>query len=301
MNRLQMEVQRLYLPDGQPGTAPEPGAPALIDAAGQVRAMVLGLQRPADWATLSPLWQGVQAGLGLPAPAIAVCGEAGLQLWFSLDQALPAAEAHAFLDALRRRYLPEVANARVACWPQPDADAPGGWRHALPVPAPLPGGERWSAFVAQDLAAVFAEEPWLDLPPSIDGQAQLLARLASIRAGEFIEAMVLLEQPAGGLGHASSAQGLTAPKVPAASAVPAAPAPADSAAPAVALGGAEARAAESVVDAATPSPRPDMAPTDIDDPRQFLLRVMNDETVAMALRIEAAKALLQAGDAPAQR
>lgn len=295
MNRLQMEVQRLYLPDGQPGTATEPGAPALIDAAGQVRAMVLGLQRPADWATLSPLWQGVQAGLGLPAPAIAVCGEAGLQLWFSLDQALPAAEAHAFLDALRRRYLPDVASARVACWPQPDADAPGGWRHALPVPAPLPGGERWSAFVAQDLAAVFAEEPWLDLPPSIDGQAQLLARLASIRAGEFIEAMVLLEQPAGGLGHASSAQGLAAPHAPTARA------PADSAVSAVPPGGTEPSAAESDVDAATPSPRPDLAPTDIDDPRQFLLRVMNDETVAMALRIEAAKALLQAGEAPAQR
>ena len=29
------------------------------------------------------------------------------------------------------------------------------------------------------------------------------------------------------------------------------------------------------------------------DPKRFLLRIMNDDTVALALRIEAAKALLQ--------
>ena len=34
------------------------------------------------------------------------------------------------------------------------------------------------------------------------------------------------------------------------------------------------------------------APEGSDDPRGFLLRVMNDETVPLALRIEAAKALL---------
>ena len=32
-------------------------------------------------------------------------------------------------------------------------------------------------FVAPDLAALFADEPWLDLPPSSDAQADLLARL----------------------------------------------------------------------------------------------------------------------------
>ena len=34
------------------------------------------------------------------------------------------------------------------------------------------------------------------------------------------------------------------------------------------------------------------------DPRQFLLRVMNDGTVALALRVEAAKALLQHSSDP---
>ena len=47
---------------------------------------------------------------------------------------------------------------------------------------------------------------------------------------------------------------------------------------------------------APPRPRPGAAslatPQTTDDPRRFLLRVMNDESVALALRIEAAKALL---------
>ncbi len=34
------------------------------------------------------------------------------------------------------------------------------------------------------------------------------------------------------------------------------------------------------------------SPDATDDPRRFLLRVMNDESVSLALRIEAAKALL---------
>ena len=37
------------------------------------------------------------------------------------------------------------------------------------------------------------------------------------------------------------------------------------------------------------------APAGEDDPRRFLLRVMNDESVALPLRIEAAKALLPRG------
>ena len=37
------------------------------------------------------------------------------------------------------------------------------------------------------------------------------------------------------------------------------------------------------------------------DPRRFLQQVLNDETVALALRIDAAKALLQAAHPSAQR
>ena len=54
--------------------------------------MVLELTGPADWDVLSAVWRGVQADLELPAPAIAVSGTDGLQLWFSLEAPVPAAQ-----------------------------------------------------------------------------------------------------------------------------------------------------------------------------------------------------------------
>lgn len=204
MNRLQAELKRLYAPD---------------DAPGQVRAMVLSLSRPADWEALSPLWRGVQADLALPAPAIAVSGIDGYQIWFSLLEPLPAAQAMAFLDALRLRYLRGIAAERVVLM----VDAPV-------VPALQSPTGNWSAFVAPDLAPVFADTPWLDIPPSPDGQADLLSRLASIKRADFQQALERL----------------------------------------------------SPVDAKV-HPR---------SPRSFLLEVMNDDTIELGLRIQAAQALL---------
>jgi len=91
--------------------------------------------------------------------------------------------------------------------------------------------------VAPDLAPVFAEEPWLDTPPGEEGQADLLARLQSIKSAA-------LPGPA-----AAAAAGAT-------------PAPATNS-----------------------------------DPKRFLLEVMNDASVPLALRIEAAKALLPGHEA----
>ena len=77
MNRLQRELHRLY---GQKVAAIEGplglGLDAVhpIDTPGPVRTMVLELARPANWAPLSAVWQGVQTDLDLPAPAIAVNG-----------------------------------------------------------------------------------------------------------------------------------------------------------------------------------------------------------------------------------
>lgn len=231
MTRLQTELQRLY---------PLPGAAS--DAAGPVRVLVLGLARPADWELLSQLWRGVQADLGLPAPAIAVSGSDGFQLWFSLAQAVPRPQALQFLAGLRQRYWPDVAPRRITQWPGVDAAeaAAPAWpgREVRP--------EQWSAFVSPDLAPVFAETPWLDIAPVEDGQAQLLRELASISPAAWTAALAKL-MPA----------------------VPAAPAPSSAPVASVASG--------------TPLPR---------DPRQFLLDVMNDPAVDMALRIEAAKALL---------
>lgn len=244
MTRLERELQRLYLPDA--------AAPGLVDAAGQVKAGVLGLARPADWATLGSVWQGVQAELELPAPSIVVAGEAGYQLWFSFDAPVPAARVMVFLEALRRHYLGEVDPRRVTLWPAPDGAVPGQARHAPAVPAVLADGEHWSAFVAPDLAPVFGDEPWLDLPPNLEGQASLLARLASMPSADLQQILDRL--------------------APAATEV--APPPAS------------ASADTPVLPATDPGPRSDL------DPAAFLREVMNDPAVPLALRIDAAKALL---------
>ena len=210
LNRLQTELQRL-------------------DLAGS--ALVLELTGPGAWPALARLWHGVQSDLGLPAPAIAVNGADGYQLWFALSQAAPAAQATAFLAALRGRYLADIAPERIRTHTPPSFGVPPLERS--------PGS--WSAFVAPDLAAVFADGPCLDLAPGADAQADLLSRLQTIAPAD-------LERVLSGLGP---------------SAAPAANA--------VAPGGAQA------------------------DPRRFLEGVMNDPAVALYLRIEAAKGLLQRG------
>lgn len=254
MTRLHTEYQRLYLPPGAgvDDTAP----PRFIDSDGRTRAMVLALGHPADWASLSPVWRGVQADLALPAPAIAVNGVDAFELWFSLAQPVPVAEATAFLQGLRQRYLPELAPKRLRTLPAGAGDAPpAAW-----IPAPQAASGQWSAFVAPDLAAVFGDDPSLDFQPGNDAQAELLSRLVSTPLDAFQTALALL-RPA--------AQPAATTAVPASGA--AAPPPATPGATHAALAG------------------------PYQDPQRFLLDVMNDPTVALSLRIEAAKALLPHG------
>ena len=207
-------------------------------------------------------WQGVQTDLDLPAPAIAVAGPAGHQLWFSFAEPLPAAQARAFVERLRQRYLGEVPAHRVTVWPAPDATRSPPWRPAEPVPALLAGGERWSAFVASDLAPMFSDDPWLDLPPSPEGQAELLSRLQCITAVELQRALQRLQGPAPAPAAAASSPASAAP-------------PATVNSPPAGL--------------STAGPWT--------EPARFLLDVMNDSSVTLALRIEAAKALLPHADA----
>ena len=109
--------------------------------------------------------------------------------------------------------------------------------HIVAVPPAQVAPGCWSAFVAQDLAALFAEEHWLDLAPPPDAQADLLSRLHGMTSADWQRALERLA-PAG------------APDAP-----------------------------------STP-------PAQHQDPRGFLLAVMNDRAVELPLRIEAAKALL---------
>ncbi len=120
------------------------------------------------------------------------------------------------------------------------------------MPAEVKEGQ-WSAFVAPDLAPVFVEATWLDIPPGVEGQADLLKTLKSITPQEWAVAM-----------------GRLAPTLPA-----------------------RPGTGNRVVDAGRLRTSVFYAlATGFSDPRAFLLQVMNDATVPMALRIEAAKALL---------
>lgn len=263
MTRLSQEVHRLYIPNAPGSADTEPDDASLVDASGQVRAMVLALSRPADWPALARVWHGVQLELGLPAPAIAVSGKDAYQLWFSLAAPLPAAQAMAFLESLRLRYLGDIPPQRVAAMPTLDAASAQTLRHAQRVPAVQAASGLWSAFVAPDLAPVFGDEPWLDGPPNLDGQASLLARLGSIQAADFQHALDRL-RPA-----AAPAQ-----------------APAASAA-------AECAGTDPAPVSARQAPAGGWS-----DPQRFLLDVINNDSLAMALRIDAATALLPYFDAP---
>lgn len=245
MTRLQTQYQRLYQLPATDSTA------GLIGPGGEVRALVLALGKPADWAALSPVWRGVQADLALPAPAIAVNGVDAFELWFSLAQPVVVTEAVVFLQGLHQRYLAGLKPDRVKLWPTADA---------TPWPAPtIPAQhapERWSAFVAPDLAAVFGgDDPSLDFQPGEDAQAELLSRLHCIQPDDWQAALRQLQ--------------VKVPDTHLAASKPVAP-----------------------VTAIESSPHPVALAGPYQDPRQFLRDVMNDPAIALALRIDAAKALL---------
>ena len=237
-SRLDAELRRLY------DIPPVEGAPT--------RALVLELARPADWTALGAIWRGVQADLGLPAPAIAANGCDGLQLWFALQQPVDPASGRAWLEGLCRRWAPEKAPARWRLWTGLVVDP-------VPVVPALTAPEQWSAFLAPDLAPIFSDTPWLDLPPSDEGQAALLAGLQPISPEAWTRAAPPFAEA--DVGATTAATTVATP-----SEIPCTQDERRGSAPA--------------------------GPAATNDPRAFLLAVMNDPAQAMALRIEAAKALL---------
>lgn len=257
MSNLKSELGRLYLCKASLGAATDDPEPCLITQDGLVRAMVLELARPADWGSLSNLWRGVQTDLELPAPAIAVNGSDGYQLWFSVAVPVPVPDAQAFLESLRLRYLGSIAQDRVAIYPSLDASISSMMDHAPLIPAQRSETGQWSAFVAPDLATLFSEQAWLDVCPSPDAQANVLSRLESIQAAVFnalLDRMRLSRRTEN------------------------APQSSDTVAQDAHLASAGVKSSALQITGM--------------DPKQFLQDVMNDIAVDLHLRIEAAKALL---------
>jgi hypothetical protein len=123
MTQLQSELHRQYLPRSPAPveTGAQPSAP--IDHQGMVRAMVMHLTLPPSWELLAEVGHGVQTELELPAPAIAVSGIDDLQLWFSFSEPISAPQAHAFLEALRVRFSPNLKPERIRLMPASNASA----------------------------------------------------------------------------------------------------------------------------------------------------------------------------------
>jgi len=257
MSTLQSELSRLYSSNEHIRAGFVDDEPSLAGPDGLVRAMVLELSRPADWKLLSSVWSGVQSELGLPAPAIAVNGADGYQLWFSVATPVPKDQAIAFLEALRVRYLNAVAPERLAMSPSRDEAISASIHHTGMVPTQRPATGLWSAFVAPDLAAIFAEEPWLDVAPSAEAQASILSGLKCMQPAGF-QAVIANGRPTDGT-QSTTDQSILA----------------NTQEHRLGLGAKQALAS------ATGS-----------SPKQFLLDVMNDTTMEIHHRIEAAKALL---------
>jgi hypothetical protein len=258
MSRLHIEFRRLFLAATASCAGDAIQGSDGVDAEGRVRALVIQLARPADWQPLADVWMGVQTELGLPAPAIAVNGADGMQLWFSVAVPLDTSRARSFLNGLRLRYLAAVKPDRLALLTGADpALATCSIALSGSAGATQEVNGCWPAFVAPDLAPIFAETPWLDLPPGDEGQSRVLGGLQSIKPALFDAALAQLQAWA---------------------ATPATDAQANATA-----AGAMARHAD-----APHAGHPEA--------QRFLLTVMNDGAAPLALRIEAAKALLPFGE-----
>jgi len=173
MNRFLQQLQRLNFDDGRHATSDG------------VRAMVIGCERAADWEKVAEVYRGLQADLELPAAAISVAGRSGYRIWLSLVEAVPLGEARRFLDALCRRYLADIPQGQLRCWP--GGEEQGDWPELPPALDEISG--KWSAFIDPSMGAMFVDESGLDMAPNMERQADMLSAVASIELADFRRAL----------------------------------------------------------------------------------------------------------------
>jgi hypothetical protein len=204
MQKLISELTRLYLP--LPLTAGRVSPQALarhvsgeatlaIDLASSdamVRAIAIPFPRMPDgepaghWTRLCATANGLQADLGLPAPAVSISGSDGYGLWLSLDTPIPVAQAQDFVALLRQAYFPDMERQAGA------AGAPV----ELPPCLNLATG-KWAAFIHPGMGAAFADESGLEMAPPLAGQAAFLEGVQSIGSERFEHAYAMLRQAHG--------------------------------------------------------------------------------------------------------
>ena len=261
MNKLESELQRLYCLPGQevPRFISDTDNPSidLIGPSGLVRCCVVSVEKGSDWESVAALYQGVQEDLDLPAPAISVSGKEGYQVWFSLAEPVIWQKARDFMLGLCRKNLPEIKTAQLKFRPGDE----GELRFVSAVPARLKTADGWSAYIDPSMGSMFVEETWLEMAPSLEKQAGLLAGLESIKLRDFQRVLTVLSLP---IEMKSSVSEHSPPIL--------------------------------NNDSCSMQPRSTVSLLNIgsgfNDPKQFLLAVMNDASATADQRIAAAIALL---------
>ena len=164
----------------------------LLSPQGRVRTLVLGFEKSGDWEWVAEVYQGILEDLELPAPAMAITGNSGHQIWFSLATPVPVAQGQAFLAALCHRYLAKLAPSHYRLWPTTEDAGP---RHLEALPAEHDASGKWSAFITASMGAMFKEEPGLEMAPNPERQADLLAPVVSMTNADLARAMDRLAAP----------------------------------------------------------------------------------------------------------
>ncbi|KRC02216.1 hypothetical protein ASE26_19330 [Duganella sp. Root198D2] len=167
MQKLNAELNRLFL-------APADGGTRSISLAFRKLA---GDGEAGHWERLCAVANALQAELGLPAPAVSICGAGAFGLWLSLEKPVTLAQAQVF--------------AQLVC---ADADA---CAVALPPYLDQASG-KWAAFIHPGMGASFAGDEGLDMQPPEAGQVALLEGLESIGPAQFAQALDQLRRSSGG-------------------------------------------------------------------------------------------------------
>lgn len=166
----------------------------LVSADGLVRAMVVAVDAR-YWEPAAALYLALQNDLNLPAPAVSVSGGKAYGLWFSLAEAIPVAQAQTFLDGLRLTYLSDVPADNLDLRPASGEPAVAVQSVIGLPPSPHIVTGKWSAYIDPSLGSMFMDEPWLEMAPNMDKQADILAGLESIKADDFQQALRTLRPP----------------------------------------------------------------------------------------------------------
>ena len=290
MSKLLAELQRLYFLAGQPCCIKKPEAsgevadyvereltPEIVTCCfsgemslgfnpvrcdGMVRVMVVDFKKSTDSEQVAKLYQALQNDLDLPTPAVSVSGNTGYRLWVSLAEPVSVAQAQMFLGALRLKYLADITDVNLSLHPTEAV------QHKIElVPARHIATGKWSAFIDPSMVGMFVDGAWLEMAPNMDKQADILARLVSIKTVEFERALTLLSTKT----ELETSEG-------------------------VSLGDASESTQREVVSNSLRRPTHTRSALNVgnsySDPKSFLLAVMNDPSADAHQRIKAAKALL---------